>query len=61
MSLFLSLRSMWTTLIRQNLLRKEGSLFKSLAEKSGKFKDLYRAAQKKENGDQKVPPPEYDA
>jgi hypothetical protein len=52
---------MWTTLIRQNLLRKEGSLFKSLAEKSGKFKDLYRAAQKKENGDQKVPPPEYDA
>jgi ABC-type multidrug transport system fused ATPase/permease subunit len=32
------------------LLRKEGGLFRSLAEKSGKFKDLVRAAEKKEEG-----------
>ncbi|OCF31742.1 ATP-binding cassette transporter [Kwoniella heveanensis BCC8398] len=34
-----------------NLLRKDDSLFRSLCEKSGKYKDLYRAAQKKENDD----------
>lgn len=37
----------------QNLLRKEESLFKSLCEKSGKYKDLYRAAEKKEAGDKR--------
>jgi hypothetical protein len=31
-------------------LRKEGSLFKNLCEKSGKYKDLYKAAEKKEKG-----------
>ncbi|WWD20615.1 hypothetical protein CI109_105091 [Kwoniella shandongensis] len=31
-----------------NLLRKDGSLFKSLCEKSGKYRDLYKAAEKKE-------------
>lgn len=31
-----------------NLLRKEGGLFKALAEKSGKFRDLVKAAEKKE-------------
>ncbi|WRT70588.1 uncharacterized protein IL334_007586 [Kwoniella shivajii] len=31
-----------------NLLRKNDSLFKSLCEKSGKYKELYRAAEKKE-------------
>ncbi|WWC92185.1 uncharacterized protein L201_007139 [Kwoniella dendrophila CBS 6074] len=35
-----------------NLLRKDDSLFKSLCEKSGKYKDLYRAAEKKEKEDQ---------
>ncbi|TYJ55637.1 hypothetical protein B9479_003669 [Cryptococcus floricola] len=32
----------------QNLLRKDDSLFKSLCEKSGKYKELYSAAEKKE-------------
>lgn len=36
-----------------NLLRKDGSLFKSLCEKSGKYKELFRAAEKKEQDDQK--------
>ncbi|WVQ85985.1 hypothetical protein IAT38_008153 [Cryptococcus sp. DSM 104549] len=31
-----------------NLLRKDGSLFKSLCEKSGKYKELFKAAEKKE-------------
>lgn len=35
-----------------NLLRKDGSLFKSLCEKSGKYKELFRAAEKKEQEDQ---------
>ncbi|WVW80972.1 hypothetical protein I302_102963 [Kwoniella bestiolae CBS 10118] len=35
-----------------NLLRKDDSLFKSLCEKSGKYKELYRAAEKKEKGDE---------
>nr|XP_019008083.1 ATP-binding cassette transporter [Kwoniella pini CBS 10737]OCF46864.1 ATP-binding cassette transporter [Kwoniella pini CBS 10737] len=34
-----------------NLLRKDDSLFKSLCEKSGKYKDLYKAAEKKEKDD----------
>ncbi|KAK8850432.1 hypothetical protein IAR55_004350 [Kwoniella newhampshirensis] len=34
-----------------NLLRKEESLFKSLCEKSGRYKDLYKAAEKKEQAD----------
>ncbi|WVQ70586.1 hypothetical protein IAR50_000105 [Cryptococcus sp. DSM 104548] len=33
-----------------NLLRKDASLFKSLCEKSGKYKELYSAAEKKEAG-----------
>ncbi|OCF78519.1 ATP-binding cassette transporter [Kwoniella mangroviensis CBS 8886] len=35
-----------------NLLRKDGSLFKSLCEKSGKYKELYKAAEKKEKGEE---------
>ncbi|WVF67988.1 hypothetical protein IAT40_002750 [Kwoniella sp. CBS 6097] len=34
-----------------NLLRDDNSLFKSLCEKSGKYKELYRAAEKKESDD----------
>ena len=34
-----------------NLLRKDGSLFKSLCENSGKYRELYRAAEKKEAGE----------
>lgn len=32
----------------QNLLRKDTSLFKSLCEKSGKYTQLYKAAERKE-------------
>ncbi|KIR42549.1 ATP-binding cassette transporter [Cryptococcus deuterogattii 99/473] len=35
-----------------NLLRKDGSLFKTLCEKSGKYKELFKAAEKKEQEDQ---------
>ncbi|WVQ63190.1 uncharacterized protein L199_001341 [Kwoniella botswanensis] len=35
-----------------NLLRKDDSLFKSLCEKSGKYKELYKAAEKKEKGEE---------
>ncbi|WVR08508.1 hypothetical protein IAU60_005563 [Kwoniella sp. DSM 27419] len=35
-----------------NLLRKEDSLFKSLCEKSGKYRELYKAAEKKEQDGQ---------
>lgn len=35
----------------QNLLRQDGSLFKNLCEKSGKYRELYRAAEKKEADD----------
>lgn len=35
----------------QNLLRKETSIFKSLCQKSGKFNELYRAAERKEKGE----------
>lgn len=35
----------------QNLLRQDGSLFKNLCEKSGKYRELYRAAEKKEAGE----------
>lgn len=37
----------------QNLLRTESSLFKSLCEKSGKYRELYKAAEGKEEGDRK--------
>ncbi|KAK4688623.1 hypothetical protein P7C73_g1481, partial [Tremellales sp. Uapishka_1] len=35
-----------------NLLRRDDSLFKSLCEKSGKYRELYKAAEKKEVGEQ---------
>jgi hypothetical protein len=36
------------------LLRKDDSLFKNLCEKSGKYKELFKAAEKKEKGDMLV-------
>lgn len=38
-------------LIKKNLLRQDGSLFKNLCEKSGKYRDLYKAAERKEKED----------
>ncbi|CAK9786601.1 putative ATP-binding cassette transporter protein YOR1 [Cutaneotrichosporon oleaginosum] len=34
-----------------NLLRRDDSIFKSMAQNSGKYKDLYAAAERKEKGD----------
>jgi hypothetical protein len=34
------------------LLRKDDSFFKGLCEKSGKYRELYRAAERKEKADE---------
>jgi hypothetical protein len=39
-------------LTAQNLLRQDGSLFRNLCEKSGKYRELHRAAERKEKEDQ---------